>query len=92
MTLEALRQEVGSHDFFVILRGGHSRTNTGMSPHVNSSPCPSAYRDKDLDAFFKAWLVYGGETCAQLVRKLLGDDLRRGTQRSERVHRGIPGR
>ena len=92
MTLEALRQEVGSHDFFVILRKWAQQNEYGNVSTRQFIALSERVSGQDLDAFFEAWLYYGGETCAQLVRKLLGDDLRRGTQRSKRVHRGVPGR
>ena len=91
MTLEALRQEVGSHDFFVILRKWAQQNEYGNVTTVNFIALSERVSGQDLDAFFNAWLLRAGETCAQLVRKLLGDDLRRGTQCSKRVHRGRPG-
>jgi aminopeptidase N len=56
MTLEALRQKVGSHDFFVILRSWaqqHKYGNVSTAQFIRLSERVSG---QDLDAFFNAWL------------------------------------
>jgi aminopeptidase N len=56
MTLEALRQKVGSHDFFVILRTWakqHKYGNVSTAQFIRLSERVSG---QDLDAFFQAWL------------------------------------
>jgi aminopeptidase N len=56
MTLEALRQKVGSHDFFVILRkwaNQHKYGNVSTPQFIRLSERVSG---QDLDAFFQVWL------------------------------------
>jgi aminopeptidase N len=56
MTLEALRQEVGSRDFFVILRKWAQQNaydNVSTRDFIRLSERVSG---QDLDAFFQAWL------------------------------------
>jgi aminopeptidase N len=56
MTLEALRQKVGSHDFCVILptwAEQHKYGNVTTAQFIRLSERVSG---QDLDAFFKAWL------------------------------------
>jgi aminopeptidase N len=56
MTLEALRQKVGSHDFFVILRTWakqHKYGNVSTAQFIRLSERVSG---QDLNAFFQAWL------------------------------------
>ena len=61
MTLEALRQEVGSRDFFVILRRwaqDNEYRNVTTREFIALSERVSG---QDLDAFFKAWLFTEGK-------------------------------
>jgi len=77
MTLEALRQKVGSHDFCVILptwAEQHKYGNVTTAQFIRLSERVSG---QDLDAFFKAWL-YTPEKPAHLGRKRL--DLSRGSR------------
>jgi aminopeptidase N len=56
MTLEALRQEVGSHDFFVILRKWAQQNEYGNVSTADFIRLSERVSGQDLDAFFKAWL------------------------------------
>jgi aminopeptidase N len=56
MTLEALRQEVGSHDFFVILRRWAQQNEYGNVTTADFIALSERVSGKDLDAFFHAWL------------------------------------
>jgi aminopeptidase N len=60
MTLEALRQEVGSHDFFVILRRWAQRYEYGNVSTADFIALSERGSGKDLDAFFHAWLEVAG--------------------------------
>jgi aminopeptidase N len=56
MTLEALRQKVGDHDFFLILRSWakqHKYGNVTTPQFIHLSERVSG---QNLDAFFNAWL------------------------------------
>jgi aminopeptidase N len=56
MTLEALRQKVGSHDFFVILRKWAQQNEYGNVSTPEFVALSERVSGQDLDAFFKAWL------------------------------------
>jgi aminopeptidase N len=56
MTLEALRQEVGSHDYFVILRRWAQQNEYGNVTTADFIALSERVSGKDLDAFFHAWL------------------------------------
>jgi aminopeptidase N len=56
MTLEALRQTVGSHDFFVILRKWAQQNEYGNVSTPEFIALSERVSGQDLDAFFKAWL------------------------------------
>jgi aminopeptidase N len=56
MTLEALRQKVGSHDFFVILRRWAQQNAYGNVSTPQFIALSERVSGQDLDAFFKAWL------------------------------------
>jgi aminopeptidase N len=56
MTLEALRQKVGSHDFFVILRRWAQENEYGNVSTADFIALSERVSGKELDAFFKAWL------------------------------------
>jgi aminopeptidase N len=56
MTLEALRQKVGSHDFFVILRRWAQQNKYGNVTTAQFIRLSEKVSGQDLDAFFDAWL------------------------------------
>jgi aminopeptidase N len=56
MTLEALRQKVGSHDFFVILRKRAQQNAYGNVSTPEFIALSERVSGQDLDAFFNAWL------------------------------------
>jgi aminopeptidase N len=56
MTLEALRQEVGSRDFFVILRKWAQQNAYGNVSTRDFIRLSERVSGQDLDAFFQAWL------------------------------------
>jgi aminopeptidase N len=56
MTLEALRQEVGSRDFFVILRKWAKQNAYGNVSTPEFIALSERVSGQDLDAFFNAWL------------------------------------
>jgi aminopeptidase N len=56
MTLEALRQKVGSRDFFVILRRWAQENEYGNVSTADFIALSERVSGKDLDAFFHAWL------------------------------------
>jgi aminopeptidase N len=56
MTLEALRQKVGSHDFFVILRTWAKQHKYGNVTTHQFIRLSEKVPGQDLDALFKAWL------------------------------------
>jgi aminopeptidase N len=56
MTLEALRQEVGSHDFFVILRRWAQQNAYGNVTTPEFIALSERVSGQNLDAFFNAWL------------------------------------
>jgi aminopeptidase N len=56
MTLEALRQKVGSHDFFVILRTWAQQHKYGNVTTAQFIRLSERVSGQDLDAFFQAWL------------------------------------
>jgi aminopeptidase N len=56
MTLEALRQKVGSHDFFVILRRWAQQNAYGNVTTAQFIRLSERVSGQDLDAFFQAWL------------------------------------
>jgi aminopeptidase N len=56
MTLEALRQEVGSRDFFVILRRWAQENKYGNVSTADFIALSERVSGEQLDAFFKAWL------------------------------------
>jgi aminopeptidase N len=56
MTLEALRQEVGSGDFFVILRKWAQQNAYGNVSTRDFIRLSERVSGQDLDAFFQAWL------------------------------------
>jgi aminopeptidase N len=56
MTLEALRQEVGSRDFFVILRKWAQQNAYGNVSTRDFIRLSERVSRQDLDAFFQAWL------------------------------------
>jgi aminopeptidase N len=60
MTLEALRQEVGSHDFFVILRKWAQQNEYGNVTTRQFIALSERVSGQDLDAFFKTWLLTEG--------------------------------
>ena len=61
MTLEALRQKVGSHDFFVILRRWAQQNKYGNVTTAEFIALSERVSGQDLDAFFKAWLYTPGK-------------------------------
>jgi aminopeptidase N len=61
MTLEALRQEVGSRDFFVILRRWAQDNEYGNVSTPEFIALSERVSGQDLDAFFKAWLFTEGK-------------------------------
>ena len=60
MTLEALRQEVGSHDFFVILRRWARDNEYGNVSTREFIALSERVSGENLDAFFNAWLYTEG--------------------------------
>jgi aminopeptidase N len=56
MTLEALRQKVGSHDFFVILRRWAQQNEYGNVSTREFIALSERVSGQDLDAFFRAGL------------------------------------
>lgn len=56
MTLEALRQKVGSRDFFVILRRWAQQNEYGNVSTADFIALSERVSGQDLDAFFDAWL------------------------------------
>jgi aminopeptidase N len=56
MTLEALRQKVGSHDFVVILRRWAQQNAYSNVSTPEFTALSERVSGQDLDAFFKAWL------------------------------------
>ena len=56
MTLEALRQEVGSRDFFVILRKWAQQNEYGNVSTADFIALSERVSGEDLDDFFEAWL------------------------------------
>ena len=60
MTLEALRQKVGSHDFFVILRRWAQDNEYGNVSTRKFIALSERVSGENLDAFFKAWLYTEG--------------------------------
>jgi aminopeptidase N len=56
MTLQALRQQVGSHDFFIILRSWAKQHKYGNVTTPQFIRLSERVSGQDLDAFFKAWL------------------------------------
>jgi aminopeptidase N len=60
MTLEALRQEVGSRDFFVILRRWAQDNEYGNVSTPEFIALSERVSGEDLDDFFKAWLYTEG--------------------------------
>jgi aminopeptidase N len=56
MTLEALRQKVGSHDFFVILHKWAQQNEYGNVSTPEFIALSERVSGQDLDALFKAWL------------------------------------
>jgi aminopeptidase N len=56
MTLEALRQKVGSHDFFVILRTWAEQHKYGNVTTAQFIRLSERVSGQDLDALFQAWL------------------------------------
>jgi aminopeptidase N len=56
MTLEALRQMIGSQDFFVILREWAQQNEYGNVSTVDFIALSEHVSGQDLDAFFQAWL------------------------------------
>ena len=60
MTLEALRQKVGSHDFFVILRQWAQQNEYGNVSTRQFIALSERVSGQDLDAFFEAWLYTEG--------------------------------
>jgi aminopeptidase N len=61
MTLEALRQKVGSHDFFVILRKWAQDNEYGNVTTREFIALSERVSGQDLDVFFKAWLFTEGK-------------------------------
>ena len=61
MTLEALRQEVGSRDFFVILRRWAQDNEYGNVTTREFIALSERVSGQDLDVFFKAWLFTEGK-------------------------------
>jgi aminopeptidase N len=61
MTLEALRQEVGSRDFFVILRRWAQDNEYGNVTTREFIALSERVSGQNLDAFFKAWLFMEGK-------------------------------
>ena len=55
MTLEALRQKVGTHDFFVILRSWAKQHKYGNVTTAQFIRLSERVSGQDLDAFFDAW-------------------------------------
>ena len=60
MTLEALRQEVGSHDFFVILRKWAQQNEYGNVTTRQFIALSERVSGEDLDDFFEVWLFTVG--------------------------------
>ena len=56
MTLEVLRQEVGSRDFFVILRKWAQQNEYGNVSTADFIALSERVSGEDLDDFFEAWL------------------------------------
>jgi aminopeptidase N len=56
MTLEALREKIGSHDFFLILRSWAKQHKYGNVTTAQFIRLSERVSGQDLDAFFKAWL------------------------------------
>jgi aminopeptidase N len=61
MTLEVLRQKVGSHDFFVILRKWAQQNAYGNVSTPEFIALSERVSGQDLDVFFKAWLFTEGK-------------------------------
>ena len=76
---------------------GHSRTHTAMSRRLSSSRSPSACRGRTSMPSSRPGSIWrrsprSTDPHEQSVRKLLGDDLRRRAQGSERADRAVAGR
>jgi aminopeptidase N len=56
MTLEALRQKIGSHNFFVILRKWAQQNEYGNVSTADFIALSERVSGQDLDAFFQVWL------------------------------------
>jgi aminopeptidase N len=56
MTLEALRQKIGTHDFFVILRSWAKQHKYGNVTTAQFIRLSERVSGQDLDPFFDAWL------------------------------------
>lgn len=61
MTLEVLRQKVGSHDFFVILRKWAQQNAYGNVTTPEFIRLSERVSGQDLDALFNAWLYTAGK-------------------------------
>ena len=61
MTLEVLRQEVGSRDFFVILRKWAQQNEYGNVSTPEFIALSERVSGEDLDALFEAWLYTEGK-------------------------------
>ena len=61
MTLEVLRQKVGSHDFFVILRKWAKQNAYGNVSTPEFIGLSERVSGQDLDVLFKAWLFTEGK-------------------------------
>jgi aminopeptidase N len=61
MTLEVLRQKVGSHDFFVILRKWAQQNAYGNVTTAEFIRLSERVSGQDLDALFNAWLYTAGK-------------------------------
>ncbi len=67
MTLQALRQQVGSHDFFIILRSWAKQHEYGNVTTAQFIRLSERVSGQDLDAFFQGLALRAEEARAQLV-------------------------
>ena len=70
MTLEALRQEVGSPDFFVILRRWAQQNEYGNVTTADFIALSERVSGEDLDTFFHAWLEVAERPALLLEHRL----------------------
>ena len=87
MTLEALRETIGNHDFFAALRSWaqqHRHANGTTAEFIQTAEDASGM---NLDHFFHVWLFEPGKPSADVVPKALRAHGRAAAGASPSVHR-----